>query len=254
MGDLQWRHDGEDDLRIELRNCTRLMLALSTRAAHRARPAAPCVPAQTSSRSLQIHGRIHRLTLPSWQCAVWILRGLTSRRCRYDRASLATGAVIVTTWSSYPTGLRANCSGLGRSSDGCMAASAATPAPWRCRCDILTIPLSYLDTCGRKNASLRSRRPWSANIEPRHRETARLRPQQSSRQRRTALPVSAAPNRTLEISLGRGWDRGVLSRVVFVRVFSTDKFLRFLERAAISNRRRPRRGENGFILDRELEL
>jgi hypothetical protein len=41
----------------------------------------------------------------------------------------------------------------------------------------------------------------------------------------------------LEISLGRGRDRGVLSRVVFMRVFSTDEFLRFLQRTAIGNRR-----------------
>jgi hypothetical protein len=58
----------------------------------------------------------------------------------------------------------------------------------------------------------------------------------------------------LEIRLERGRDRSVLSGVVFTAVFSTDKFLWFVQRAPISDGRRPWRGKNGFILDRELEL
>jgi hypothetical protein len=66
-------------------------------------------------------------------------------------------------------------------------------------------------------------------------------------------PNIPAMIKRLEIRLDGGRDRGVLSRVVLMRVFSTDKFLRFLQRTAISNGRRPWHGENGFILDRALE-
>jgi hypothetical protein len=57
-----------------------------------------------------------------------------------------------------------------------------------------------------------------------------------------------------EIRLIRTRNRGVFPCIIFMRVFGTDKFLGFVQRAPISDSRRPGHRENAFILDRKLEL
>jgi hypothetical protein len=66
-------------------------------------------------------------------------------------------------------------------------------------------------------------------------------------------PWGAVRSRS-EIRLIRTRNRRVFSRIIFMRVFGTDKFLLFVQPAPISDSRRPGRGENPFVLDHKLEL
>src|SRR5258706_14547364 len=85
-----------------------------------------------------------------------------------------------------------------------------------------------------------------------------MRPRRESRFPRR----STAPDASLRLC-GRGrskiWllgtrDLGLLARIIFMRVLGADEFRPCSRRAPIGHARRPRPGEDAFILDREFEL